>query len=74
MEGEWHIQLGSLEALGGKGLVGSTNNLAATAENGLLWTVDASNLGHLVSKSGADSISAALDGEHAVCVGSALLL
>ena len=72
VECERHVQLGGLEALGGKCLVGSTDDLAATTEDGLLRAVDASDLSHLRAKSGTDGIGAALDGQHTVSVRSAV--
>ena len=74
MEGEWHIQLGSLEALGCEIRVGGLDNLDSAAKDSLFWAVDAGDLSHLVTEGSGDGINATLDGEHAVCVGSALLL
>jgi len=73
VEGEWNVKLGGLETLGRQSLVGSADNLDASAENGLLWAVDAGDLGHLWAKSVADSLDRALDSKHAVGVRSAVL-
>jgi hypothetical protein len=68
VEGERNIELGVLETLGSDNVADTSNDLGGTAENSLLRSVDASNLGHLITKKLLHGLNVRLDGKHAMGV------